>query len=242
MSVGAHTLTLQVTDDDGASSTDSVLIAVNPKPNAPPSANAGADQTVTDSDGNGTQAVTLNGAASSDSDGTIVSYVWREGASTVATGVSPTVSLSVGTHTLTLQVTDDDGATATDSVTVTVNPFVPPPPSPTVHIGDLDGSTAGNKSSWSATVTIAVHNNSNHGAVSGALVTGTWSGAASGSGSCTTNGGGTCQISVSNLRKRDATATFTVTGITASGAAYASGNNHDVDAGTNGTVVVIAKP
>jgi subtilisin family serine protease len=173
LSVGTHTLTLQVTDDDGASSTDSVLIAVNPKPNAPPSANAGADQTVTDSDGNGTQAVTLNGAASSDSDGTIVSYVWREGASTVATGVSPTVSLSVGTHTLTLQVTDDDGATATDSVTVTVNPFVPPPPSPTVHIGDLDGSTAANKSSWSATVTVAVHNNSNHGAVSGVLVTGT---------------------------------------------------------------------
>ena len=240
LSVGTHTLTLQVTDDDGASSTDSVLIAVNPKPNAPPSANAGADQTVTDSDGNGTQAVTLNGAASSDSDGTIVSYVWREGASTMATGVSPTVSLSVGTHTLTLQVTDDDGATATDSVTVTVKPFVPP--APTVHIGDLDGSTGGNKSSWSATVTIAVHNNSNHGAVSGALVTGTWSGAASQSGSCTTNGGGTCQISVSNLRKRDASATFTVTGITASGAAYASGNNHDVDAGTNGTLVVIAKP
>jgi hypothetical protein len=58
---------------------------------------------------------------------------------------------------VTLQVTDDDGAMATD----TVNPFVPPPP-PTVHMGDLDGSTAGNKSTWSATVTVAVHNNSNH--------------------------------------------------------------------------------
>jgi hypothetical protein len=171
-----------------------------------------------------------------------VSYVWREGGSTVATGVSPTLSLSVGAHTLTLQVTDDEGATATDSVTVTVNPFVPPPPSPTVHIGDLDSATGGSKSTWSATVTIAVHNNSNHGAVSGAQVTGTWSGAASQSGSCTTNGGGTCQILVSNLRKRDVTATFTVTGITATGATYASGSNHDIDAGTNGTFVVIAKP
>ena len=128
LNVGTHTLTLQVTDNAGESSTDAVLVTVNPPPNAPPSANAGADQTVTDSDGDGTQAVTLNGGASSDSDGTIVSYVWREGASTMATGVSPTVSLSVGTHTLTLQVTDDDGATATDSMTVTVKPFVPPPP------------------------------------------------------------------------------------------------------------------
>ena len=238
MSVGSHTLTLQVTDDDGASSTDSVLIAVNAKPNAPPSANAGADQAVTDSDGNGTQGVTLNGGASFDSDGTIVSYVWREGASTLGTGVSPTVSFSVGTHTLTLQVTDDDGATATDSVTVTVNPFVP---APTVHIGDLDGSGSGNKSGWSAAVTVAVHN-SIHGAMSGALVTGTLSGAATGSRSCTTSGSGTCQISVSNLRKRDASVTFTVTGITASGATYTSGSNHDVDGGTNGTSVVITKP
>jgi hypothetical protein len=180
---------------------------VDRPPNVAPVANAGADQIVTDNDGNGTEVVALNGTASADSDGTIVSYVWREGASTVTIGVSPTVSLSVGTHTLTLQVTDDDGATATDSVVVTVNPYVPPP-SPTVHIGDLDGSTGGNKSTWSATVTVAVHNNSNHGAVSNALVTGTWSGAASGSGSCTTNGGGTCQLSVGNLRKRDATATI----------------------------------
>ena len=59
---------------------------------------------------------------------------------------------------------------------------------------------------------------------------------------CTTNAGGTCQISISNLRKRDASVTFTVTGITASGRTYASVNNHDVDGGTNGTSVVIPRP
>ncbi len=191
---GTHTIILQVRDNQGDQThTDSVIITVNPlAPNSPPVANAGADHAVTDNDGNGTESVTLNGSGFSDSDGSIVSYVWRDdGATVVGTGATASVSLSVGAHTLTLQVTDNDGATATDSVVVTVNPVVPPPP-PSVHIGDLDGAANGNKSSWSATVTISVHNGSNHGGVSGATVTGTWSGAASGPGSCTTGSGGTC--------------------------------------------------
>ena len=177
---GTHTIILQVMDNQGTTDTDSVIITVNPPaPNSPPVANAGADHAVTDNDDNGTESVTLNGSGSSDSDGNIVSYVWREGATDVGTGATASVSLSVGAHTLTLQVTDNDGATATDSVVVTVNPFVPPPP-PSVHIGDLDGAASGNKNTWSATVTVSVHNGSNHGGVSGATVTGTWSGAASG--------------------------------------------------------------
>ena len=63
----------------------------------------------------------MNGSASSDPDGTIVSYEWREGSDVLALVASPSVFLSVGTHTLTLQVTDDHGATGTDSVVVTVN-------------------------------------------------------------------------------------------------------------------------
>jgi hypothetical protein len=73
-------------------------------------------------------------------------------------------------------------------------------------------------------------------------VTGTWSGAASGTGTCTTSTNGTCNVVSGSLRKRDATATFTVTGITASGATYAPGQNHDPDGSSNGTAVVIAKP
>jgi hypothetical protein len=212
---------------------------VNPKPNAPPLANAGADQTVTDSDGSGSEQVTLSGSAS-DSDGIVVSYKWLEGGATLGTSVTLIRSFSAGTHTVTLEVTDDDGATAADSVVVTVNPFVPPPA--TVHIGDIDGAAAGQKGGWSATVTVAVHSSNSHGAVSGAVVTGTWSGAASGTRSCTTGTAGTCQLSVNNLRKRDANASFTVTGVTASGAMYASGQNHDVDGSSTGTTVVIARP
>ena len=85
-----------------------------------PIANAGIDQNITDSDNNGSELTTLDGSASSDPDGTIVSYDWSEGGVSIATGVNPQVTLGVGTHTITLTVTDDDGATDTDDVIITV--------------------------------------------------------------------------------------------------------------------------
>ena len=132
LTVGTHTLTLTVTDDDGASDTDDVVVTVQPPPNQPPVANAGPNQTVTDSNGNGTENAVLNGSASSDPDGSIVSYQWREGAALVGSGATPTVLLAIGTHTLTLTVTDDDGASDTDDVVVTVQ--AAPPPTDTVTI------------------------------------------------------------------------------------------------------------
>jgi thermitase len=238
LSVGTHTLTLQVTDDHGATGTDSVVVTVNAAPNLPPVANAGSDQVVTDNNGDGAELVTLNGAASSDSDGTIVTYEWREGGAVVGTGATPTVSFTVGTHTLTLRVTDEDGGTGTDSVVVTVNPLAG---TASAHIGDLDGSSAGNKSSWTALLTVTVHNSSHQG-VSGAMVTGTWSGAATGSGTCTTGAAGTCVVVSGNVRKRDGSVTFTVAGVTASGLNYSAGQNHDPDGESNGTAITIAKP
>jgi hypothetical protein len=89
--------------------------------NQAPLANAGVDQTVIDTDRNGTESVILDGTTSSDPDGTISSYVWQEGAAQIATGALPTVSLGVGVHTITLTVTDNLGATATDTVRITVN-------------------------------------------------------------------------------------------------------------------------
>ena len=88
--------------------------------NQAPVANAGPDQTVADSDGDGVQAATLYGIGSSDADGTIVSYVWNEGATKLATGVTPIVTLPVGTHTITLTVTDDGGLSSTDTTVITV--------------------------------------------------------------------------------------------------------------------------
>lgn len=108
--------------------------------NQPPTASAGPDQTVVDADGDGFASVVLDGSGSSDSDGVIVSWAWSEAGAPVASGVSPAVSLAVGTHTLDLVVTDDDGSTAADAVVVTVED----PPPPVVHLSmNADNSVGG---------------------------------------------------------------------------------------------------
>jgi len=120
--VGLHVFTLVATDNDGAASSDTVSVLVN----APPAANAGLDQALTDTDNSGAESVTLDASASSDSDGTIVAYIWSQDTLQIASGVSPLVSLPVGVHTITLTVTDNRGATATDTVQITI--VSPPPP------------------------------------------------------------------------------------------------------------------
>jgi hypothetical protein len=89
--------------------------------NQPPVANAGPDQSVTDEDRSGSEAVTLNGSASTD-DNAITSYVWREGTTTIATGAVANVTLDVGVHTISLTVTDAASLSSTDSLVVTVQP------------------------------------------------------------------------------------------------------------------------
>lgn len=88
--------------------------------NLQPNSDAGPNQTLTDSDLNGSEQVTLNGSNSSDPDGSIVSFVWTEGGSQIATGPTPTVTLNVGQHTITLLVTDNGGLTDTDTVVITI--------------------------------------------------------------------------------------------------------------------------
>jgi predicted metal-dependent phosphoesterase TrpH len=88
--------------------------------NQPPKASAGSDISVVDDEQNGAESVTLSAAGSSDPDGAISSYVWKEGTTQIATGVSPVVRLSVGMHTITLTVTDNGGLASSDEVIVTV--------------------------------------------------------------------------------------------------------------------------
>jgi subtilisin family serine protease len=94
--------------------------ATDPSINNTPVANAGNDQTVVDTDASGSEEVVLDGSGSYDSDGSIVSYEWYDGATFLASGVSPTVTFLLGNHTVTLVVTDDGGATGSDTVQISV--------------------------------------------------------------------------------------------------------------------------
>jgi hypothetical protein len=108
-------------DEDG-STIEETQVAITITTLNAPVANAGADQVVTDENGDGLEEITLDGSASSDADGTIESYVWiKNDTDTVATGANPTVMLEVEVHTIALVVTDNGGLTASDTVVITVN-------------------------------------------------------------------------------------------------------------------------
>nr|WP_308463752.1 PKD domain-containing protein [Chitinophaga nivalis] len=122
---GTYIFELQVTDNEQASATARVTVTVNPPDpgNQPPIANAGNDVTVELP----VSSVTLDGTASYDPDGTIVSYAWTKvsgpGKVTINNAFTATATVSglvSGTYTFQLQVTDNKGATAQASVTVTV--------------------------------------------------------------------------------------------------------------------------
>jgi hypothetical protein len=111
---------------------------------------------------------------------------------------------------------------------------------PQLHVADLDRSTATSKNTWTASVTIAIRD-ANSAPVSGATVSGTWSGGFSRSASCNT-AGGTCTVTSGNLAKSKASVTFTVTNVTASGATYVPSSNGDPDGDSNGTTITVVKP
>lgn len=90
--------------------------------NADPVAHAHFDQIVYDLDGDLTELVELNGALSSDANGSIVSYSWDVPGVGTVTGVNPEVTLPIGIHDIVLTVTDNFGATSTDTVTIEVKP------------------------------------------------------------------------------------------------------------------------
>ena len=134
-------LTLKAISDKAGMNTSTVLTATYTlvPVNTPPTANAGNDQTVTLASD---LTVTLNGASSTDPDGSIVSFAWEcvgydkhEGVQTPYTlaqvtslinnGNTATASVDLrkaGVYTFRLTVKDNDGASATRDVRVTVEP------------------------------------------------------------------------------------------------------------------------
>ena len=87
--------------------------------NQPPVAIAGTDQILNDVDDSGEEMVTLDGSASFDPDGVVVSYAWHEGPTLLATSAVLIASfpiISAGNHVVALTVTDDAGISRVDTV------------------------------------------------------------------------------------------------------------------------------
>lgn len=118
---------------------------------------------------------------------------------------------------------------------------VPPTPTPaptsSMHVGDLDGTAVPNHNKWDATVTVLIVSSSGS-PVANATVSGSWD--VAGSSSCTTNSSGLCSMTV--VRLRSSSATFTVSNVSASGYTYDAGANTDPDGDSNGTSITILRP
>ena len=114
-------------DPDSANNTASVTTSVVAAPNQVPVANAGPDRTVRRNSGS----VTLDGRASYDPDGSVVSYQWQQLSGypvklSNASSARPSFSIPKGISPLPnalvfrLTVTDNAGGTASDTVRITV--------------------------------------------------------------------------------------------------------------------------
>jgi gliding motility-associated-like protein len=120
---GIYKFNLEVTDEDGASDNDLITVTVlEEAANLAPTANAGADVTITLP----TNSVVLDGSGS-DTDGSIDAYSWSiaSGPSSInivepSNPKSQVTDLTEGIYTLRLRVTDTDGATDEDLMRIIV--------------------------------------------------------------------------------------------------------------------------
>lgn len=108
-----------VTVDAGIGSDSVGNLQFGNRPEQPPVANAGPDQSLDQTTDAGTPVV-LDGTGSSDADGDPLTYSWT-GPFDAVSGATATVNLPVGTNTVTLTVSDGI-ETSTDTMQVTVYP------------------------------------------------------------------------------------------------------------------------
>src|SRR6185503_1966220 len=138
---GSWTARVTVTDNQGATATASASVTASPPANQAPVARLAASP----SSGTAPLAVRLDASASSDADGSVVSYRFEFGDGATAgpqTSGAANHTYGAGNWTAKVTVTDNRGATSSAFVSVSVSS----PPSNLVANGTFEGGTSG----WAA--------------------------------------------------------------------------------------------
>jgi PKD repeat protein len=164
--------------------------------------------------------VNFSAAGSTDADGMITSYAWNFGDGGSQTGgvTAQRTYVTPGSYTATVTVTDNSGLTAARSVTINAQA---PASVATMYVANIAMSLRTFKNgNADALASVTVRDNSGN-AVSGATITGVWSGVVNGSQSLLTNSSGQADFRSARVRADPGSKfTFTVTGVTLSGYSY----------------------
>ena len=116
---------ISATATDPSNNTSEFSACIEADLNQPPVADAGENQIVECGTPAGTD-VTLDGTGSSDPDDDDLTYAWSEDGLPLATGPTPTVTLSPGTHTIDLVVNDGLVDSPPDQVQIQITDTSPP--------------------------------------------------------------------------------------------------------------------
>ena len=236
---GPDSFTYVVSDGRGGTDTGTVNVTVIPV-NDPPVAN---NDSATTTAGTPVTISVLANDTDIDGDPLAVASVSTPAHGTAVTNANGTITYTPaagysGPDAFGYTATDGSATSNVATVSITVNAA---PPSNPFHIGDLDASASKSGKTWTAHVTIRV-DNAAHAALSGVLVTGTWSNGATGTVSCTTTTAGTCTVQKAKIATTVASVRFTVTGASRSGFTYTPASNHDPETDSNGTTIVVVRP
>jgi glucose/arabinose dehydrogenase len=146
---GPGSVTVAITNSIASDTLPGGFIYVVGGGTIPPVADAGPNQQSPIAHGTHAHFV-LDGRGSTDADGFIETYSWKENGVEIATGAVTSVQVDLGVHVITLTVTDNDGFTDTDDVFLTVDNNIVQDPywcadtnlDYTVNAGDLQNVAA----------------------------------------------------------------------------------------------------
>jgi PKD repeat protein len=213
--VGVYTVTLTVRDNSGYQGSSSTTVNAL-SPNNPPVARLAVSTT----SGTAPVTTTLDGSGSTDAEGGIASYQWTFGDGTSGSGQAVQHTYQApGSFTATLKVTDARGASSTASTVIQVAAAQ----LKSIRVAAITLTVVNSSAGKYGKATVAITDEAGS-PISGATVTGSWSGPVTGVSTGTTDAGGGATL-VSKRAKRAGTVVFTVTNVSAPGCAYNSSLN-----------------